>query len=120
MAWIKLDDGFFNNPKIISVQQSAKLLYLSGLCYAGANLTDGVIPHGAVRVLAAQSDIYDVSDAILELVSAGLWYEHARGFEIHDYLEHNTSAGEVRTKREQARVRMEERRKKFARSSHEQ
>lgn len=53
MAWVKLDDGFFRNPKVVSVGKDAKFLYVAALCYCGANITDGRIPAGALRLIAA-------------------------------------------------------------------
>lgn len=110
MAWIKLDDGFFRNPKIVTISAESKLIYLAGLCYAGASLTDGFIPKNAVRMLASDADVSSPQKRAQELVDAGLWVENPRGYSIHDYLEHNTSASDVLAKREAARERMQAKR----------
>src|SRR5688500_15573898 len=111
MGWIKLDDNFFSNRKIISLSKEAKLLHLAGLCYAGANLSDGVVPLGALRMIAAQASVTAPQKLIVELKKAGLWRDHETGYIIHDYLKHNTSLAEVEAKREAARIRMEKKRK---------
>src|SRR5690606_28795392 len=110
MAWIKLDDGFFRNPKIVALSPESKLIYLAGLCYAGSALTDGFIPENAVRMLASDAAVSAPAKRAKELVDAGLWVRNARGYDIHDYLEHNSSASDVIAKRESARKRMEEKR----------
>ena len=115
MAWVKLDDGFFRNPKIVAISPESKLIYLAGLCYAGAALTDGFIPKNAVRMIAADADVPSPQKRAKELVDAGLWVENPRGYNIHDYLEHNTSASDVLSKREAARKRMEAKRTRSSR-----
>lgn len=111
MGWIKIDDNIFSNKKILPLSKDAKLFHLAGLCYSGANLSDGVIPDEAVRIVAAQAGVSSANKLIVELQSAGLWKPHERGYEIHDYLKHNTSLAEVEAKREAARIRAEKRRK---------
>ena len=110
MAWIKLDDGFFRNPKIVSISPESKLIYIAGLCYAGAALTDGFIPKNVVKILASEANVSAPTKRAKELVDAGLWVEDPRGYNVHDYLQHNTSASDVLAKREAARKRMEAKR----------
>ena len=55
--WVKLDDHFFQHPKILRATPEAKLLYLAGLTWCAANLTDGLIPAAALPVLAAEAGI---------------------------------------------------------------
>jgi hypothetical protein len=50
MPWVKLDDRFFTNPKVIGAGRDARDLYLAGLCYCAAELTDGFVPANAKRV----------------------------------------------------------------------
>lgn len=107
MGWVKLDDNFFRNPKVLEISAESKLLYLAGLCYAGASLTDGFIPKNAVRSLAADADISAGNRRAQELVNAGLWVEEPRGYRVHDYLEHNSSSADVRAKRDAAKARMQ-------------
>jgi len=119
MAWVKLDDGFFRNPKVVIVGPEAKLLYLAGLCYAGSSLTDGFIPANAARILGADAEISTISNATQELVDAGLWAPVERGYMIHDYLQYNKSAEEVRANKEAARERMQRRRSPDVRANNE-
>src|SRR5680860_207298 len=119
MGWVKLDDNFFRNPKVLEISGEAKLLYVAGICYSGSSLTDGFIPKNAVRSLAADADVSANSKRVKELLNAGLWEENPRGYGIHDYLDHNTSADDVRKKREQARHRARKQRGEFAETSRE-
>lgn len=117
MAWVKLDDGFFNNQKIVSVSKDAKIIYLAALCHAGATLSDGYIPRNAVVILAAQCDVRSTNKVVNELVDAGLWIPVDGGFDIHDYLEHNTSSQDIHAKREAAKERMHRNRSQNVRAN---
>lgn len=88
MSWLKLDDCFFRHPKVIAAGRDARDLYLAGLCYCGAGLTDGVIPAGALRILGADADIDDPKAAVTTLVRVGLWEMTESGeHRVHDYSE---------------------------------
>jgi hypothetical protein len=100
MAWVKLDDHFFRNPKVIMAGRDARDLYLAALCYCGSGLTDGLIPAGVLRVLGAEADIDDVKAAAAALVRVGLWHETEGGYEVHDYLNYNPTKERVIQTRE--------------------
>jgi len=117
MGWIKLDDGFFNHRKIVGLSKDAKMLYLAGLCYSGASLTDGLIPKAALHILGAQTGTRSTGRLATELVAAGLWIERGDDFEVHGYLEYNTRADVVRGKREAARERMQRNRSQNVRAN---
>ncbi len=106
MAWVKLDDGFFRHPKVVGAGRDARVLYLAGLCYCGANLTDGSILDGALRVLAAEAEIKNPKAAAERLVEVGLWEQVGGGYRVHDYLDHNRSSDNVRSERDAAADRM--------------
>src|SRR5699024_7246530 len=119
MAWVKLDDGFFRNPKIVQISPESKLIYLAGLCYSGSQLTDGFIPKNAVRILASDADVPASKRRIQELLDAGLWIENPHGYSIHDYLEHNAASRDVHAKRDAARERMQRNRSQNVRANNE-
>jgi hypothetical protein len=52
MPWVKLDDGFYSNPKVIKVPPLARSLYVAGLCHCATGLTDGAIDKAALTRLA--------------------------------------------------------------------
>lgn len=99
MTWAKLDDSFPEHLKVIDLSDGAFRLYVEGLCYAARNLTDGALPKAAVRRLTGGDR------RAAELVDAGLWDAVDGGWAIHDYLDFNPSADQVRGEREQARKR---------------
>jgi len=102
MTWIKIDDGFPNHPKIIGLTDRAFRLHIQGLCYCGTYLTDGFIPYAAVNGMLAEPEMKPTD----ELEEATLWVRVDGGFEIHDYLEHQTSKRSVDEKRDQVRNRV--------------
>ncbi len=98
MTWVKLDDQFFAHERVVGLSKDAKLLYLAGLTYCSAQLTDGRIGRGAVRVVAALADV--VPDVALgELTDAGLWSLTESGYIVHDYLDYNPTAAQVKAQR---------------------
>lgn len=103
-TYVRINDGLPDNPKILDVGDLAGWLYVCGLCYCSRQLTDGVIPVAMVGRLTGLPGIEALASALLE---ANLW--HAPGHEckrcpqplagtyvVHDYLEHQRSAAEVR------------------------
>jgi hypothetical protein len=103
MAWIKLDDGFPNHPKVVRAGEDAAWLFVSGLCYCGAQLTDGFIPAGMVQRLTAKKAPERLASRLVEV---GLWTAVADGFQVHDYLDWNPPGEEVKEKREATRERV--------------
>lgn len=100
MVWVKLDDGFLTNPKIIRAGLEGRALYVAGLCYCAGGLTDGVIPREALAKLAMLADVVKPAKAAAHLVSIGLWEPEGGGYRVHDYLQYQLSAEAVRKERE--------------------
>lgn len=119
MSWIKLDDGFLDHPKFLRAGPLAGYLHIAALAWCNRNLTDGVIPrvqparlvawHTAndclnVDVVGRVADYEEaVSWGVLvsRLLETGLWVERPDGdYEVHDYLEWQTSAEDIRAKRD--------------------
>lgn len=119
MSWVKIDDGILNNRKVIAVSKDAKLLYIAGLCFCSANLSDGVIPAKTVNVIAAQCEIRSAAKLVKELVREGLWIDNGDEYQVHDYLEHNESSESVRSKQEAARARMRRNRSQDVRANNQ-
>lgn len=102
MAWVRLDDGFAEHPKIEEAGPLAAWLHVAALCYCNRHLTDGFIPAGKVKRLA---DVPNVSRHIGALVKVGMWMEVEGGYAIHDYLQYQPSRDEVEKGRAEARRR---------------
>ena len=90
MPWVRLDDGFYDNPKVLRAGDAAIGLYARALSYCGRHLTDGFVPTEFVRHLSAVAD---------RLVRAKLWERVPDGFRVHDYLAYNPSRAQARQKR---------------------
>lgn len=94
-AYFKLDVGYLTNPKIAVAlvdSPAAILLHIGSIAYSAQHLTDGVVPMKLVARLSG-ADPEDVA----VLLDHGLWHDLGDGrAEIHDYLEHQRSAGEAK------------------------
>jgi hypothetical protein len=98
MPWVRLDSSFPEHPKVIGLSPSAFRLYVTMLCYAARNATDGYVPteaiHGGNNRRAAT-----------ELVTAKLWDPHPdhSGWHVHDFLEWQESNAERAARRRAAK-----------------
>lgn len=111
--WVKLDDGFFDNPKVAAAGPMGAVLYLASLCYSARALTDGWIPDGQVPVLVAQ--VKATKALVRKVIDSGLWEQGVGGYLVPDFLEFNRSRDDVMAERLSAR----ERRSKGGRTSRE-
>lgn len=75
-----------------------RALFVAGLCYCGAHLTDGMIPKAAVPMLVAEAGVKAAAAA--KLVEVGSWIDHGDTIEVHDYLVYNPSREQVRNDRQ--------------------
>lgn len=92
MSWLKLDDHYFDHPKIAAAGRDGALLDLAGMLYCARFLTDGRIPTGMVRRLAPVDDPASCAEI---LVSVGRWEPIEGGYMVHDYLKYNPSRAKV-------------------------
>ena len=99
MSWVRFDDGFFRHPKVVTAGRDARDLFMASVFYANSNLTDGFIPEGALRMITADAAINSHAKPITALLKVGLWKEADGGYQIHDYLEYQTSAASVAASR---------------------
>lgn len=99
MAWVKIDDQFPDHPKVMAAGPLASWLYVCGLAYCARFLTDGFISRAQVRKMADVDNPLELAEA---LIRAGLWHrdEERDGFCVHDYLEYNPDAEQVRASRQ--------------------
>jgi hypothetical protein len=94
MSWAKLDDRFHVNGKIVAAGNAAVGLFARGISWSAGHETDGFIPEGVARML--ESPDQGLVDRLLEI---GLLERAEGGYQIHDYLEFNPSARELRRQR---------------------
>lgn len=94
-AYFTLDVGYLTNPKIAPLLDShprAVLLHIECIAYSAQHLTDGVVPMLlAMRLACAEQCHMDM------LVQSGLVLDQGDGsVVVHDYLEHQRSASDVK------------------------
>lgn len=109
--WVKLDDQFPDHPKVIAAGGDAAWLYVAGLCYCQAKLTDGRIPAAVVPRLTDRRQPMKLAERLVEVE---LWEADEDAFWVHDYHDHNAAAEEIKARREANRNRVSEWRMKQA------
>ncbi len=110
MAWVRLDDGFADHPKILRAGPLALALQVRAFCYASRHETDGFIPLEALPHLV--NGLGDALKASAQakawaaaMVESGLWEQSENGYIIHDFLDYNPSKAErkrIRTMKQRA------------------
>ena len=98
MPWVKLDDSFWANPKVVAVGNEAAGAYCRMLSYCGQQLTDGLVADHAVKFITR-------APVTRKLADHGFVERASEGLLIPDYLDFNPSrqkAEEVRKARAEA------------------
>lgn len=112
MAWFKIDDGFYDNPKVKMIPRSKRMeclgLWVTAGTWSSKHLTDGVIPGYMVEEFGAELSHGDI------LVQVGLWRQKGTAYQFHDWLEYQPSRASTLAMREKERQRKEEYRAKKA------
>lgn len=101
MTWTKLDDQLHSHPKVQKAWQESRAsigLHMLALSHAGAYLTDGHVSEAFVRAQLPAAG--ERRRAVGVLVDSGLWERNGDGWVIHDFLDFNLSAAEVKGKRD--------------------
>lgn len=120
MAWAKLDDGFYDNPKVVAIPRSAVGLWSLAASYCAKHLTGGFIsdvslqrvapgvdPLSGTRVGSKSDPSFDPSfDPKFDpywLVKSGLWYRvdlGQKGYQFHDWDVYNPDSKSAKASRE--------------------
>lgn len=94
MTWAKLDDSFYDDPKVVAAGNEAAGVYCRALSYCGKHLTDGLVPEAIAELIAGKRR------PIAKLLEVGLWVRSEDGwYGVTDYLRFNPSKAEVLHKR---------------------
>lgn len=118
MTWTKIDDGFHTNPKILGLTDPAFRLYVTGLNWSVAQLTDGHITEVALPLcLPTMRQKPKLERVVAELVAAALWdrcdvHDSPRCWLVHDFTDYQPTRERVETDRERTRERQRRHRDK--------
>jgi hypothetical protein len=96
MTWFKIDDSFYDHPKVFDAPDCAVALWTRAGTWSARNLTDGFVP---AKMPARLCD--DPDTATKELLRRGLWKRATGGFSFHDWADFQPTADAVKTLREQ-------------------
>lgn len=119
MVWFKVDDGFYDNPKVAGISNAAVGLWAKAGSFCAKHLTDGVITAQQVRALKG------TEAQISALIRAGLWVETecdlgVKAYSFRNWFEYQPTRDSVeesrrewsekkRKSREQKRAEQQER-----------
>jgi len=92
MAYLVIEPSVRTHSKILKAGPAASWLWLCALGHAQEGLTDGVVATESLPFLGVK----DYKKLSKILVKVGLFDVIPGGFQIHDYLEHNKSAQQIR------------------------
>jgi len=113
MTFAKIDDGYFDHPKIIKAMKVtvlAPLLDVACIVHCAKNLTDGLVTddviYGLVR--GSRSQLDKAIDALEQVNRLERWSLTA--WKVHNYLKHNPDRKTVEARR--ARERDKKRRER--------
>jgi len=80
MPWFKVDDSFYDHPKVFDASDAAIALWTRAGSWAARNLTDGFVPSAMLARLCG-----DGKRAAAELCDRGLWQRAKGGYLFHDW-----------------------------------
>jgi hypothetical protein len=129
----RVDQGFYENKKIASLDPIAREVLLKMILYSGRALTDGFVPANIATELANMEPLKELlssligrrpmakiakwlaSGAVLDRIWQASGVEVVPGgYQIHDYLDWQRSAEDVRKRREKDAIRQRNLRAKLA------
>jgi hypothetical protein len=100
MTWFKIDDSFYDHPKVFDAPDCAVALWTRAGAWSARNLTEGFVPTGMPARLCDDPDT-----AVKELLRRGLWLRTSGGYRFHDwgtYQPSKESVQDLRAKRAEA------------------
>lgn len=101
MTWVRMDDSWPFNRKLLGVEPCERLMWCMSIAYCSSQNTDGRIDWHMARMLGFLAGADDLEQSIDRLVGARLWDADGDGWMVHDYLDFNFTAAERRDLSEQ-------------------
>lgn len=108
MSWVRLDDGFHDDERVVAAGLSAAGLLVCGLSYMNRALTDGFLPGAIVRRLVSGEPEPEavVRAAVAAKLLRPTQQDGIEGFEIHpDFVNLQPTRADVERARAEARAR---------------
>lgn len=110
MSWFKVDDGFYDHPKLDGLPNAAVGLWVKAGTWCSKHETDGVIPASRVKALKG------TPSQISALIRCGLWCETesesgAKAYSFRDWFDYQPS----REERQEERAMWREKKRKSRR-----
>lgn len=109
MAYVLVDDGMAEHPKIEALSDREFRAHFRAMCWCARRGTDGHVPPQSLRTIGATPKV------AASLVEAGVWDKNGDGgFVIHDWDEFNPPTDPEERKRWYGRRRARNHRKRRA------
>lgn len=111
MTWARFDDQFWSHPKVLRAGNEAVGVFVRMVCYCNAHLTDGVVPGDTFRLIAGRRHPAVRTALLTAGLATSVTGLHAGytpasecgddpdALSIHDFLDWNPSAEQVREQR---------------------
>lgn len=80
MTWFKVDDSFYDHPKVFDAPDCAVALWTRAGTWSARNLTEGFVPASLPARLCGDPDT-----AVRDLLHRGLWSRASGGYRFHDW-----------------------------------
>ena len=107
MPWGRVDDDFYDHPKVkalpVAVRNAACGLYWRAVSYSNRYLTDGRLSEAALLALDATPETITALANIAPGMHFGLFEKcpgMRSGYRVHDFLDRNKSRAQVEAERE--------------------
>jgi hypothetical protein len=103
MPWVRIDDGFDDDPDIDNMSPAAIALFFCSITWSSRNLTDGFVPERRASKLPGYGEA-----EVAELCAGEKpwWRRVEGGFQVRSYLNFNPSREEVEKKRAETAERV--------------
>lgn len=102
--WLKVKASMPRNQKVSAVSDSAFRLHMTVSCWCCDELTDGMFKAHVPATVPRAPQGTKLTDAIRELVDAGLWIPTTEGYRINDFLDYNMSRTQWEAKKAAGRL----------------
>jgi hypothetical protein len=90
MTWFKVDDSFYDHPKVFDAPDCAVSLWTRAGTWSARNLTNGFVPAGMPARLCE-----DPERAVRELLNRSLWSRSKGGYQFHDWIQYQPTREEA-------------------------